>query len=134
MRAGMPRCGIKHRYARRLRIEGHNRDANVPASVRRRRAAPCAWSPTAILVLSPQGEILVAQLLSSEGARIPVAVGEPWADLPIVKRAMADRRPIVSTEVIPAEFLSSVGLDKQAYVELVDTPKAAAGRCRSIHR
>ncbi|MBL7202212.1 MAG: cache domain-containing protein [Anaerolineae bacterium] len=79
-----------------------------------------------ILVLSPQGEILVAQLLSSEGARIPVAVGEPWADLPIVKRAMADRRPIVSTEVIPAEFLSSVGLDKQAHVELVDTPKAAA--------
>jgi two-component system NtrC family sensor kinase len=81
-----------------------------------------------ILVLNARGDILVGQLLSTDGtlSYVPrLSRGSNWGTLPIVARALSLRSPIVATEVVPAEFLAPVGLDNQARVELVDTPKAA---------
>jgi two-component system NtrC family sensor kinase len=78
-----------------------------------------------ILVLDAQGEILLGQLLSTDGALSPVSPGSDWGALPIVDRAMRTKLPVVATEVVPTEFLAPVGLGGQARVELVDTPKAA---------
>jgi two-component system NtrC family sensor kinase len=78
-----------------------------------------------VLVLDPQGEILVGQLLSSDGMLSSVAPESRWGALPIVARALSGGSPLVATEVVPAGLLSLVGLGDQARVELVDTPKAA---------
>ena len=78
-----------------------------------------------VLVLDPQGNTLVGQLLSTNGSLSSVAPGSNWGTFPIVARALSHKSPVVATEVVPAEFLRLVGLEEQARLELVDTPKAA---------
>jgi two-component system NtrC family sensor kinase len=78
-----------------------------------------------VLVLDRRGEILVGCLLSSDGSLSEVSGASNWSMLPIVNAALVDRRAVVATEVVPAEFLAAVGLQEQARVALVDTPKAA---------
>ncbi|MGD9315624.1 MAG: cache domain-containing protein, partial [Anaerolineae bacterium] len=48
-----------------------------------------------------------------------------WATLPIVRSILAQGEPQAATEVIPAEVLAWVGLEEQARISLIDTPKAA---------
>jgi two-component system NtrC family sensor kinase len=45
--------------------------------------------------------------------------------LPIVATALSTGEALEATEVVPVEFLAPLGLDDQAFVKLVDTPKAA---------
>jgi two-component system NtrC family sensor kinase len=78
-----------------------------------------------VLVLDGEGRILFGQLLSTDGALYSVPPGSSWGSVPIVARALSTKSSVVATEVVPEEFLASVGLDDQARVELVDTPKAA---------
>jgi two-component system NtrC family sensor kinase len=51
--------------------------------------------------------------------------GTDWSDLPIVNSVLTQGRPQAGAEVVPAEILSWIGLDKQAHIELIDTPRAA---------
>ncbi|MGD9048635.1 MAG: cache domain-containing protein, partial [Anaerolineae bacterium] len=48
-----------------------------------------------------------------------------WATLPIVSSILAQGEPQAATEVIPARVLAWVGLEEQARISLIDTPKAA---------
>ncbi len=54
-----------------------------------------------------------------------VQPGHDWSELPIVDRVLVHSRTQSATEVIPADILSWVGLDGQAQITLLDTPKAA---------
>jgi two-component system NtrC family sensor kinase len=78
-----------------------------------------------VLVLDQHGDIIVGQLLSTDGELSFVSPGSNWSSLPIVATALGEGEPVIATEVVPVEFLAPVGLDEQARVELVDTPKAA---------
>ena len=56
------------------------------------------------------------------------ATGAPagnWGNLPIAREALQTSRSLSSTEIIPAELLAMVGLDEQARIELLETPRAA---------
>jgi two-component system NtrC family sensor kinase len=79
----------------------------------------------AILVLGPEGEILAGDLLDPEGVLLPIPPLGSWAELPIVATALRTGEALEATEVVPVEFLAPIRLDEQAFVELVDTPKAA---------
>ena len=48
-----------------------------------------------------------------------------WAQMPIIKDALTEGRGLSATEVMSASILAWAGLDKQAYIPLLDTPKAA---------
>ena len=78
-----------------------------------------------IAVLDPAGNIVVGRVLSPEGQLSPVLTQGDWGQLPIVKEVLSSGKEQKATEVIPAEFLAQVRLDKQAYIPLIETPKAA---------
>jgi len=78
-----------------------------------------------IAVLDARGDVLAGRLVSAAGEQSPVVSGGNWADLPIVEESFRERKQLAATEVIPAEMLSQAGLADQAYIALIDTPKAA---------
>ncbi|MGA9348185.1 MAG: cache domain-containing protein [Anaerolineae bacterium] len=78
-----------------------------------------------IAVLDPEGNIVVGRVLSPEGQLSLVLTQGDWGQLPIVEEALSSGKEQKATEIIPAEFLAQVGLDRQAYIPLIDTPKAA---------
>jgi two-component system NtrC family sensor kinase len=78
-----------------------------------------------VLVLNARGDVLVGQLLSTDGSLTSVPPGGDWGTLPIVTRALSSKSAVFATEVVPVEFLAPMGLDDQARVDLVDTPMAA---------
>ena len=78
-----------------------------------------------IAVLDPEGNVLVGRVTSPEGELSPVISQGNWGQLPIVEEALSSGREQAATEIIPAEFLAQVSLDGQAYISLIDTPKAA---------
>jgi two-component system NtrC family sensor kinase len=51
--------------------------------------------------------------------------GGNLGDLPIVEKVLSTGEPQAATEIIPAQDLAQVGLDEQARIPLIDTPKAA---------
>lgn len=78
-----------------------------------------------IAVLDTEGNILVGRVLSPEGQLSSVITQGNWGQFPIVEEALSSGKEQKATEVIPAEFLAQVGLNRQAYISLEDTPKAA---------
>ncbi len=54
-----------------------------------------------------------------------VLPGTDWSMLPIAEQVLSGGKPLAATEVVSASILSWVGLAEQAYVSLIDTPKAA---------
>ncbi len=78
-----------------------------------------------IAVLNAEGDVLAGQRISAIGERLPIVSGGRWGDMPIIKRALLDRRSLSATQVIPTELLSQVGLADLAYIPLVDIPKTA---------
>jgi two-component system, NtrC family, sensor kinase len=79
-----------------------------------------------IAVLNADGDIVVGRALSPDGRLSPIILDGNWAELPIVQAALTSGRAQAATEVVPAELLAQVNLDRQAAVALLDTPKAAA--------
>jgi two-component system NtrC family sensor kinase len=69
--------------------------------------------------------LVVGRLVNQEGNILPFISKGEWGQLPIVKEALERGKPQAATEVIPVEYLSHVGLDRQAFVPLVETPLAA---------
>lgn len=78
-----------------------------------------------IAVLDAQGDIVVSRVLSSDGELYPVIREGNWYKLPIVKQVLASGEKQAATEILPKKLLSQVGLESQAHIKLVDTPKAA---------
>ena len=78
-----------------------------------------------IAILNAQGDLVVGRVLSKEGGLFPIISKGQWGPLPIVKEVLETGKPQAATEVIPAEYLSQVGLDRQAFVPLIETPLAA---------
>jgi two-component system NtrC family sensor kinase len=97
----------------------------IQDAVRNEIEIPTISGNQVILVLDAQGEILTGDLLDTEGFLGTVPSIGSWASLPIVATALSTGMPIEATEVVPVEFLTPLGLDEQAFVKLVDTPKAA---------
>ncbi|GAB4541878.1 MAG: hypothetical protein Kow0063_33170 [Anaerolineae bacterium] len=93
--------------------------------ISRKITVPTLGGAHLIAVLDTHGRILVARALS-EGTELqpPITQGN-WGELPIVADALSSGEERSATEVIPAELLAQVGLDRQAYIPLIDTPKAA---------
>ncbi len=77
-----------------------------------------------IVVTDAQG-ISVTGGVTSRGQVNRAAPGMDWSLSSIVHTVLATHRPQAATEVIPAEILSWVGLDKQARIPLKYTEKAA---------
>ncbi len=78
-----------------------------------------------IAVLDGDGNILAGRVLPQGKPSLALSGGD-WGELPIVKKVLSSGDEQSGTEVIPAEFLAQVGLEKQAQVTLVNTPKAAS--------
>jgi hypothetical protein len=79
-----------------------------------------------ITVLDQNGKSITGQVLMPDGSIKSVAGGEDMMGLPIVTQAFSSQKDLASTEVIPANFLAPVGLAQQAYIQLLQTPRAAS--------
>jgi two-component system NtrC family sensor kinase len=77
------------------------------------------------IVLTDAQGISVAGRVAAQRQFRNVLQGIAWSDVPIVQEVISQGPAQSATEVIPAEFLASVGLDQQARIPLIDTPKAA---------
>ncbi|MDZ4165841.1 MAG: cache domain-containing protein [Smithellaceae bacterium] len=78
-----------------------------------------------IAVLDEKGRTVVGRVLSQTGElSAPFSHGE-WKPLPIVQEVLATGKPQAATEVISKELLAQVGLDRQAFLPLIETPLAA---------
>lgn len=78
-----------------------------------------------IAVLDENGEILTGQVLSMEGDLAPALTNGNWGELPIIAQVLSSGEGAAATEVIPVSFLENVELEGQAYVSLLETPKAS---------
>jgi two-component system NtrC family sensor kinase len=77
-----------------------------------------------VVVTDAQGNSLAGRV-AVNGQFNYALPGTDWSNLPIVDSVLTQGRPQAGAEVVPAEILSWVGLDRQAYIELIDTPRAA---------
>ena len=78
-----------------------------------------------LVVLDTEGNLVASRALRTNGELSPVFTKGNWGDLPIVRDVLSSGVGTAATEIIPAEFLAQVGLDRQARIELIDTPRAA---------
>ncbi len=76
------------------------------------------------VVVDAQGRLRAARLVTAGDEATVVFDGGQWDSLPIVRTALTTRQRVAATEVIPAELLAQVGLAQQAFIRLIDTPKA----------
>jgi two-component system NtrC family sensor kinase len=87
--------------------------SNLPAATQR------------FLVITDAQGNSVAGLVASKQTFGNALPGAPWSELPIVKSVLTQYRAQSATEVVPASVLAWVGLEDQAKIVLIDTPKAA---------
>jgi two-component system NtrC family sensor kinase len=78
-----------------------------------------------IAVLDAEGDILVGRVLSAQDQLLPTISEGSLGRLPIVDKVLSSGEAHAATEIIPAAALGQAGLDDQAFITLVDTPKAA---------
>ncbi len=84
--------------------------------------APGLENAYCVVLLDRQGNIVAWANAFDNGTQ---ASAGNWGSLPIARESLAASRSIASTEIIPAELLAMVGLDEQARIELLETPRAA---------
>ncbi len=90
-----------------------NEIANMPAGTQR------------FVVITDSEGIAVSGQVTADGRTEPVAIGTNWSSLPIVQNVLNQKVQQAATEVVPAEQLTWIGLNDQAHITLIDTPKAA---------
>ena len=76
-----------------------------------------------IVVTDERGKTIAGLVASGETFGNVLSSAE-WSALPIVERVLTQHRSQAGTEVIPASVLAWVGLEDQAHIALIDTPKA----------
>ncbi len=77
------------------------------------------------VILDNQGNLVAGVLRSTDQQLTHLQAGGKWSGLSSVDDVLREGKLISSTEVIPEEILTVVGLADQARIELLDTPKAA---------
>lgn len=77
------------------------------------------------LVVTDAGGGGITGQVSSSGQLHAIAPDTDWSTVPIVRTVLDQAEPEFATEVVTAETLSWLGLDDQARITLIDTPKAA---------
>ncbi len=77
-----------------------------------------------VVVTNEHGESITGKV-ASDGQSGSILPGIDWSELPIVSNVLSHGSTQSATEVIPAELLATVGLEDQARIPLIDTPKAA---------
>ncbi|HMK09682.1 MAG TPA: cache domain-containing protein, partial [Anaerolineales bacterium] len=76
-------------------------------------------------LLDNEGNLVAGRVLRSDGTLSPLLESGAWGNLPVVAAAFASGKEQISTEVIPAQYLTNVGLADQARTPIRDTPRAA---------
>ncbi len=99
--------------------------ATLNAEILNRIRGLAAGGDHYIAILDVNGRVVVDTLVNSRGEPIRAGTQGDWSGLPVVQNALSRQASITATEIIPQEFLKPVGLDKQAYIPLLETPKAA---------
>lgn len=84
--------------------------------------APGLEAGYCVLLLDRQGNIVAWANRIHNGTQATTA---NWGSLPIAREALQTSRSLSSTEILPAELLAMVGLDEQARIKLLETPRAA---------
>jgi two-component system NtrC family sensor kinase len=79
-----------------------------------------------IAVLDTDGNVLVGRVVSADNRILAMISGGHFAGLPIVDAVLSTGKEQAGTEIVPAEILRQVGLDTQASIPLMDTPRASA--------
>jgi two-component system NtrC family sensor kinase len=97
----------------------------IDQEISRKITVPTLGGTHLILLLDTQGKIHLGKGLSTDGELSPPFTQGDWGDLAIVNEVINSKHEQTATEIIPVEFLSQVGLDGQAQIQLIDTPKAA---------
>jgi two-component system NtrC family sensor kinase len=97
----------------------------IDQEISRKITVPTLGGTHLILLLDTQGKIHLGKGLSTDGQLSPTFTQGDWGDLAIVNEVINSTHEQTATEIIPVEFLSQVGLDDQAQIQLIDTPKAA---------
>jgi two-component system NtrC family sensor kinase len=77
-----------------------------------------------IVIVDGGGDSVLGRTSRSPGEASAATPGN-WSSLPIVSAAVSTGTVLAATEVIPDDLLALVGLDEQARITIVDTPKAA---------
>ncbi len=77
-----------------------------------------------VVITDARGFSVAGQVLAENQYR-PALRRTDWSSLPIIAAALNSGQIQSGTEVIPAEILRWVGLDEQARIPVIDTPKAA---------
>ncbi len=109
-------------------LSGHGNDDTIQVinhEISRKITVPMLGGTHLIAILDPEGNTLAARVLAADGSLSSLITQGSWGDLPIVADVLATGKEHTATEVIPAELLTTVGLDEQAEIPLIDTPKAA---------
>jgi two-component system NtrC family sensor kinase len=78
-----------------------------------------------IIVFDADGNIMVSRVLTPGGYLLQAVTSGNWLELPILDKVLKTGEDQSATEIIPAEFLKQIGLEEQAQITLIDTPKAS---------
>jgi hypothetical protein len=125
---------ISYRMARDVRVIQHLLPASqgqaeaiqiIDEQIIHKITVPIVGGTYLLAVLDAQGDVVASRALRADGDLLPISTGGSWGDLPIVQDVLSSGTGTAATEIIPAEYLAQVGLDEQARVELIDTPRAA---------
>jgi two-component system NtrC family sensor kinase len=77
-----------------------------------------------MVIIDAQGESVLGRTVHIPGEVVAAEKGE-WYSLPIVAAALDAKQWYAATEVMPSDLLALLGLDGQAHITIIDTPKAA---------
>jgi len=78
-----------------------------------------------VAILDAEGSFVTGHWVPTGGAPTLLRNAGDWTGLPSIKTVWDGNAGVATTEVIPYEVLSSVGLAEQAYIPLLETPRAA---------
>lgn len=96
----------------------------IENEITRKVTVPTLDGTFLIAVLDAESEIVSARAISAEGELIQASNSGNWSDLPVIQSAFNSKQIQEATEVIPEEYLESIGLADQARITLIDTPLA----------
>lgn len=78
-----------------------------------------------IAILDTDGNVVTSKVLWPNGMLSSALTKGYFGDLPIVRTVLETGEPQAATEILPKECLAQVGLDRQAFIPLLETPLAA---------
>ncbi len=97
---------------------------DIDQEISRKISVPSLGGTHLLLLLDKDADILLGRVLSRQGELSSPFIGGNWQELPIVATALVSEKQLGATEIIPAQLLAQVGLEKQACITLIETPKA----------